>query len=307
MRFIRKNGKVIPIRDDEGVSTRKAGVVGAAAGAGYHVHQGVRAARVEKLAKNSRTLKNFKKNLKEGDILVMGSSPKYSGGHELADVTQHLPKPIGAKLTKLAKSVGIKTDTVLASNSTILTAAGAGNKYHAGVYLGNGKVAHMTTDYGATIQNLHEVADKQNITAMRFANASSRETQTAIKFAKKAVASRAQYKQSTGVASAFSNLVLPVGKKVGKGCEGMVCHTLPIRAYGKRTFGLGEHTFAGDFMKTPGITAIARRDIIKSNLTSTRAFLGNASKGLKWGVAAALGAGAINYAVQRQRRKRESR
>jgi len=304
MRFFRKNGRIIPVRDknDGPVNTQKVGVRGAVLGALYHTHQGEAAHRLESMAKNSRNIHTFKKSLKAGDILVMGSTPKNSGGHELGDILHGVPGKIKNPILKVAKKIGIKKDTVLLSNSTLLTGVGAGEKYHAGVYLGKGKVAHMTGDVGATIDHIGSLAEKQNVTALRFSNAGQRETAAAVNFAKKAVNSKAQYSNVTGLKNAFSNLVFPLSKKVSKDCSSMVCHTLPIRAYGKRAFTLGEDTFAGDFSKVPGITAVARRDLVKSTSLRAKAFIGNAAKGLKWGAAAALVGAAINYQVRKARR-----
>lgn len=303
MRFIRVHGRIVPIHDkkEEGLSKTNAAVAGTAVGAGIHTRQSVKAAAVEKLAKNHRSLTKFQANLQPGDILSMGSTPKNSGGHEFSEISKLAPKSFRAHLDKAAKAVGIRKNTVIASNSSILTAAGAGKKYHAAVYLGKGKVAHMSTDGGAVIEHLHQVAEKQNITAMRFGNATKAETESAISFAKEAVKRKVPYQATAGTTSAFSNLIAPIGKKATQNFSPMVCHTMPIRAYAKRAFALGEHTYAGDFMKTPGITAVARHDIIKSSSLSLKAVLGNSAKGLKWGAAAAVGAAAINYALKKRK------
>ena len=293
MRFIRVHGRVVPIKDKGELSKTKAGVAGAAVGAAYHVRKGLIAAKAESMAKNHRSMAKFTAHLQPGDILVMGSAPKHSGGHEAGDYIPH----------KVLEKFGVKKDTIIASNSTILTGAGAGKKYHAGIYLGKGKVSHMSTDHGAVIEKISDVAEKQNVTALRFSNATKSETEGAIKFAKAAVKKKVPYQKTMGITSGLSNLVLPVGKKAEKVFTPMVCHTLPIRSYAKRAFALGEHTYAGDFIKTPGIAAVARHDVVKTGLTGTKAFVGNAAKGLKWGVAAAVGAAAINYALKKRRGK----
>ncbi len=304
MKFVRIHGRVVPIRDQEdGLSKKKAGAGGALAGAAYHTRKGIIANSAEKLAKNHRSLAKFKANLQPGDILVMGSAPKHSGGHEVGGLTAMLPKGVKTHAEKLLKKAGIKSTDVFASNSSILTASGAGSKYHAGVYLGKGKVAHMSTDAGAVIEKLGDVVEKQNVSALRFANASKSETNSAIKFAKAAAKKKVPYQKTMGITSGLSNLVAPIGKKASQNFSEMVCHTLPIRSYAKRGFALGEHTYAGDFMKTPGISAIARHDVMKTGLTNIKAFVGNSAKGLKWGVAAFAGAAAINYALKKRKEK----
>lgn len=293
MKFIRVRGRVIPIREQNEISKSKAAAVGTAVGATVHVRKGLIAAKVESMAKNHRSLKKFTASIQPGDILVMGSTSKHSGGHLAGD---WMSKPI-------RKLFGLKRNDVLMSNANILTSVGAGKKYHGGIYMGKGKISHMSTDAGAVIEKISDAARKQNITALRFSNASKSETKSALNFAGKAVKKSVSYKKTMGVDSAISNLIAPIAKKSSQSFSPMVCHTLPIRAYVKRAFALGEHTYAGDFIKTPGITAVARHDVVKTGLTGAKAFVGNAAKGLKWGAAAVIGAAAINYALKRRRGK----
>lgn len=305
MRFIRKNGRVIPIREEsDGAPVKKSAAIGAAAGAIYHGSVELKASKAESLAKNHKTFTNFKQKLQPGDILVLGSTPKHSSGHAFGELSKQLPKSFRKPVNKLARKVGIHRNSIVLSNSSLLTGVGAGEKYHGAVYLGKGKVAHMSTDAGAVIEKLSDVGHKQNITALRFPNASKAEVANAVKFARTAVKKKVPYLDSVGVKSAFSNLVAPIGKKATQSCGPMVCHTLPIRAYVKRSFTLGEHTFAGDFMKTPGIAAIARRDVIKSPFTTVKAVIGKSAKGLKWGLAAGAAAATFKY-IQNKRNKKD--
>ena len=298
MRFIRKGGRIIPIRDDErGVSKAKAAAVGAAAGAAYHVQQGHKAMVAEKMAKNHRSMKKFIAQLRPGDILVTGTNEKHAGGYQLGDV---LPKGIAKKL----KPLGIKKSARITDLSSVLATAGAGQKSHAAVYVGKGNVVHAYPDYGVFTHHISEAGDKHNITALRFTNASKREADAAVKFVKSAAKKKVSYQGSHGLKSAFANLVLPIAKKNEKSFSPMVCHTVAARAWSKRKFPLGEHTYAGDLIKAPGITAVARHDVIKNPGIRIKSILGNSAKGLKWGVAAALGAAAINYALKRRRKEK---
>lgn len=302
MRFIRQHGKIVPINDERNV--KGAAVGGAAVGAAYHVQRESAGHVIDQAAKNTRSVAKFKSELKAGDILIMGSIPKHSGGHEFGDIVGMLPKKVQGAATKYGKKIGLNKNTLLASNSSILKSVGAGNKYHAGVYLGKGRVAHMSTDHGAVSEKLHDVIRAQNVSAYRFKGA-DKEAEAAVKFAKKAVKAKVPYKATMGATDAAVNLVTGIGRKATKCLDPMVCHTLPLRAYSGRSAGLaGENAFSGAIKHIKGISAIARRDTIKAPLMGARVIAGSVLKGAKWGLAAGLAAAAIG-ALARHRRRRE--
>lgn len=294
--FRRIRGRIVPIkRKKDDVSVGGAAAVGAGVGVSYNVAKEVKGNIIDKSVSNSRGLKTFKSKLKAGDILVLGSTSKNSGGIEFGEAVKRLPKAIQKPILKAGKKVGIKKSTTLLSNSTLLTGLGGGTKYHAGVWDGK-KVIHMSTDGGAVRESLTDAVFKQNVSALRFKNAGKREVESALKFAQGAVKSKTQYQGFSEYAmNGVSSLLIPFGKKASR-CKGpLVCHTLPIRAYAKRKFSFrGEYTFSGDFKHAEDLMTVARRDLIKSPLLTAKGFGGAALKGLKYAAPAAAVAWGIN-------------
>lgn len=289
MSFLQSFDKVA-FDEGEEVSPKKALIGGAALGGLYHVGRNISYEQKEKQLPNAKTVKQLKKSLQPGDILISGSHARGSGHIQVRDLGK-------SKLRKLFKAVGMKDSTRLYSNSGLLTAVGGGGKYHAGVYMGRGRVAHMTSNEGITTDSLKDFAYQQNIGAYRFGG-EGKERQAALKFVKDSLKAKTQYQPFGEYAfQGISNALSPVGRKpcrkVGKG---MVCNTLPVRAYSRRDFGpQGEFTYSSDIRAAKGIKPVARMDRTKLPLT-TKGLIhgGQLLKGLKWGGAAAAGAIAYN-------------
>lgn len=318
MRFIRKNGRIIPIRDETAKGGERAdsspshhaaeaSAAGAAGGAAFHIRRDAVANAAEKRIKNTKSVKDLQKMMQPGDILVTGSTPHTSGWHTYEDALAGIKsEKIRNAFEKYGKKVGLKKNTqVTPALSTTLAALGVGKKSHAGVYLGNGKVAHAYPSEGVFKDTLEHALHGSSATVYRFKDATKKETSNAVRYANAAVRNKVKY-QKIPVASknVLTNLGVPFLKKHSVGKERFnpaVCHTVPIRAYGRRAFEKGEHTFAGDFKFTKGLKAVARRDI--GHGPKILNYIGQSLKGLKWGVAA--GAAALAYGALRKRKEQK--
>lgn len=227
---------------------------------------------------------------------------KNSSGFEFHETVEALPEFMQKPLKSAGKAVGLKPKSLLLSNATTLPLSGAGAKYHSGVYLGHGRVGHMTTDVGATTDSLHAFVDKNNVSVLRLKNVKQNEIREALQFSRSIVEKKTPY-QSYGeyAMNAFSNYIIPINKVTKKSTRftPLVCHTLPIRSYLKRKFTSGEHTFSGDFKNMDSMAVIAKRNVIKAGGTEAKALIGIAGRGLKWGVAAAALAAGTYYAIDK--------
>ena len=282
--------------------TRKAFYGGTAVGAATNVAHDLYLTHQERKAPNHKSIHKFQKSLKPGDILLIGSTPRASGGTDVSD----LPK----QLRRLAKKFGLKHDTRLLSNSTLLTAIGGGGKYHAGVYLGKGRMGHMTTDTGITTDSLKDHLKGENAAAYRFNNAKKKETQSAVNYVKRELKKKTPYQSFARYApQALSNFASPVGLGVNRKRKGgLVCNTVPIRAYNKRKFShQGEWTYTGDIRKAKNLKPVSRRDVVHLPPSlRMRQMLGQASKGLKWGLGAA-GLMSINHYLKSRKEQKEEK
>lgn len=305
MRFIRVHGRVVPIQDDRepAVSAKKAALAGAATGAAVNVASEYHHTALVSKIPNNRSVASFQSKLKIGDILVIGSTPKHSQGYEIGETIKAVvPKKLQKVAYSVVKKVGLKKNTVYASNASVLAGIGAGDKYHAAIYTGNGKMTHMLSE-GASVGHLKYELANQNVTALRFSGARAKETRSAVSFAKRAVAKKVPY-QAEGVAvkNAINSVLFPLKKTPTRSFTPMVCNTLPIRAYNKRSFGwAGEHVLAGDFKAVPGLKAVARRDVILSPAMVAKKYLGKSARGIKWGILAGAGALAINQLTKKRK------
>jgi len=277
--------------EDEGVITpQRAVAIGTGVGAAKNIAHDIYLNKREKQLPNTKSLHHFRKKLKPGDVLLLGSTPRHAGGTNVED----LPKP----LRKFLRKAGISGKTELINNSTLLTAIGGGGKYHAGIYLGKGRVGHMTTDTGAVTEWLKDVAPGQNVSAYRFSDLRKGEARSAAQFARRSAKEKTPYQSFARYApQAISNVISPRGiSACRKRGGGMVCNTLPIRAYHHRKFTpQGEWTYTGDLRRAKNLHPVARRDVVKIPWhLKTRNILGQASKGLKWGLGAGAGALLLN-------------
>jgi hypothetical protein len=273
---------------------RKAFGIGTGLGAAANIAHNTYLDRKEKRVPHARTVHKFRRNLKPGDIILSGSTARHADGIAGED----LPKVVQKLLTRYK----IPLDKTLINNSTLLTSVGAGGKYHASVYLGKNRVGEMSTDMGATTSSLKELLEGQNATAYRFTGAGKRETGSAVSFAKRMAKKHHPYKSELGSAAiALGNIATPFGSKVcRKTKSGMVCSTLPIRAYHKRQFPKGEWTYPGDIRKAKGLHPVVRRESVKLPFVlRARTTAGQALKGVKWGLGAAGLAAAHHYLKNR--------
>lgn len=331
--FIRKNGRIIPIRERKGVGRRaaappppkpkrqssgsseekklvfrSAGSVAAVtgtSGAAYEITKHISGEIKEKAAPNYRNIEKFKAQLQPGDILVMGSQAKYSGGVEFGDAVSALPKSWQKPAMKVGKKVGLKKNSVVLSNANLLSSIGGGKKYHAAIYAGKNRVIHMSTDAGAISEALEDTIAFQNVSILR-PKVSKAEKEAAVKFAKKAVYKKVQYQGFSEYSmNAVANLFLPIRKKAVKCFDDAVCHTLPTRAYGGKVIS-NEWTMAGAFRNSDKLDVIARRDTVKTLGTSFRSIAASVAKGGKWVLpgAAIGGGGAYLYSKFKKRKKK---
>jgi hypothetical protein len=292
--------KYASLSEKDRKDVRNAGLAAGGVGAARHIGHEMYLNHREKKLKNSKSLNEFVKKLKEGDIILSGSTPRHSGAIRLSD----MPKSI----QNIGKAFGGKKSTVITTNSTLLNQLGGGSKYHAGVYTGKKRIAHMSTDTGAVSESLvgnkrfESTVRGQNVAAYRFKDSTKAERTSASNFAKRSVKSKVPYQKTTTLMGQVAgNLLSPVGKKASrKRKDGMVCNTLPIRAYEKRKFSKGEWTYSGDIRKAKNLVPIARRDVVKIPWhLRARNMAGQGSKGLKWG----LGAAAATYGYKKFKEK----
>lgn len=289
MSFSTGFAKTAAAKDEDRVSPRNAFLGGLAVGAAKNIAHDAYLNHRERGVANSKSIKKFMKNLKPGDVLISGSTPRNAGGYEVAD----LPRPV----QKLLKKFKVNKNHQLINNSTLLTAIGGGGKYHAGIYVGKGRVAHLTTDAGTSVEHLNDVMRSQNMAAYRFKDVKKREAESAVRFAKGEAKKKTPYQSFARYSQqALGNVLSPTGLPAcRKRKGGMVCNTLPVRAYHKRRFPHGEWTYSGDLRRAPGLKPVARRDVVKLPWhLKTRSALGHATKGIKWGLGAAAAAAAAN-------------
>jgi uncharacterized protein YciI len=276
-----------------GPTATKGAAIGAGIGAAKNIAHELYLNHRERKVSNTRGHKDFLKKLKRGDLLVAGSTPAHSGAVTLGD----LPKPIA----NLGKKFGMKGSKKVLTNSTMLTSIGGGGKYHGLIYLGKGKVGHMTSDEGAAIEPLSLAAEKQNLAAYRLKKGKGHgQASRAAKFAESSKKKKVQY-QSTleTMKEPLSNIAIPkpFGEKACRNTKkGMVCHTLPAMAYDKQKFSQGRRTYSGDLRRNMNFEPVARKETIKIPMSvKTRGMLGQASKGLKYALPAAALATAAKY------------
>lgn len=271
----------------------KGAALGAGVGAAKNIAHEAILNRREKKVKNTRSEKHFIRKLKRGDILIAGSTPKHSGHVTVAD----LPAPIA----NVAKKLGAKGKHEVISNSTMLTAIGGGGKYHGMIYLGKGKVGHMSTDMGARVEHLRDAGERQNLAAYRLKKGKDKgQAESAARFAERAKKKKVQYQKLTEtIKEPLSNAFIPKpgGQRACRDTsKGMVCHTLPAMAYHKQKFSQGRRTYSGDLRRNLNFEPVARRDTIKiTKAMKARNLLGQASKGLKYAVPGAAIASAVKY------------
>lgn len=276
-----------PKKDKEGHKYRKAfgvgTVVGAAANIGHDAYLNHR----ERKVSNTKSIKALRQKMKPGDIILTGTTARHAGGWDVSD----LPKPV----QKVLKTFGLKDEHTVINNSRLLTSLGVGGKYHAGIYLGKGRMGEMLSDVGASSNALKDTLVGQNTAVYRFKDAKKKEVSGAIGWTKKMIKKKEPYKTISKTAPlAITNLLSPIGAAISrKNKNGMVCSTLPLRAYHKRKFSLqGEHTFSGDIRKAKNLVPVARRDVVKLPFgQKARGVVGQGLKGLKWGLGAAALAG----------------
>lgn len=285
--FVRKNSETDQNEVNAGA------VAGAAftAGATKNVLQRYSDHLKDKALPNSRSIADFKEKLQPGDILIMGSNDAGSGTVRVKD----LPGVI----RKGAKMIGKKDSDAVISNSSMLRAIGGGAKYHAGVYTGNGKVVHMSTDAGAVSESLDSALARQNTTALRLKSGNKTEIKSAVNFAKKMHAEKVPYQGMKEILKEPAhNYFLPQIPRAATRCskDGLVCHTLPLMSYHKQKFSAGRRTLSGDIARNTNFERVAKRDVIKNTFRMNALdYTGQAAKGLKY----ALPAAGIAYGVNK--------
>lgn len=304
MSFVRGFTKAAASKQqDKEVPVSKAFGAGATLGAAVHMGHDAYLNKKEQKLPNQKSIKKFIKQLKPGDVIISGSTPRNAGSMTVGD----LPKSV----QKLLRGVGIKKTLPLYNNSTLLNLAGASGKYHSGVYTGKGRMVHLTTDAGATSETLKDALRGQNIAAYRFTDATKREMESAARYSKRMAKQKTPYQSlSKYLPQGISNLVSPVGKPAcRKRKDGLVCNTLPVRAYEKRKFtSQGEWTYSGDLRKAKNFKPVARREVVKIPFSlKLRNKAGQSLKGIKWGLAAAGGAAAANKLLLPKKPKAGSR
>lgn len=287
--------KIAKISDEDKSALKRGALIGAGVGAVKHVGTDAYLSMRERKAANIRDITKFKKSLKPGDVLILGSSPKGSGAVTFGDLPPSVQK--GLKAVGLGKS---KSSKIL-TNSTMLNSIGAGSKYHGAVYLGKGRVAHMSTDMGAVNESLASALKGQNTAAYRLkkGKGTSQQTRSAVSFARSAVKKKVPYQAFAETAKEpLTNMLVPdVARKACRNTsKGMVCHTLPTMAYNKQKFSQGRRTYSGDIRRNTNFTPVARRDVVKiPMMTKFKGVVGNMGKGLSY----ALPGAAVGYGIHK--------
>jgi hypothetical protein len=266
---------------------RNSAIAGTAGGAALYAGHDYMLDRREKKLPNRRTFSEFKKHLNPGDILISGGTPAKSDALWLSS---KIPQKLWEMTPEIIK------DRKITTISSMLSGAGAGSKYHAGIYLGKNRVGHMSG--GAYNESLKAAFKNQNVAAYRFGDSTKKERESAVKYVRKVIKDKTPYSLAKAAPQVLTNLVSPIGRKANRKAKGsQVCNTLPSRAYNKRRFTWqGEHTYSGDLRKAKNLAPVARKDAFKLPIAYTaRGRLGQAAKGIKFG----LGAAAATYGYKK--------
>lgn len=280
------------LSDKDRKDVKRAGIGGTAAGAALYGGHDYLLDQREKKLPNRKTYAELKKQLKPGDILISGGVPKHSD-------PMYLSAKIPQKIWDRIPTFGLPRDVHDPRKTTIsslLSGVGGGSKYHAAIYLGKGRVGHMSGD--AYNHSLKDAFHTQNVAAYRFKDSTKRERESAVNYVRGVIKKKTPYSLIKAAPQVLTNLVSPVGRKACRSRKGsQVCNTLPTRAYDKRRFTWqGEHTYSGDLRKAKNLVPVARKDAFKLPVAySVRGRVGQAAKGLKLG----LGAAAVTYGYKK--------
>lgn len=299
--FTRGFEKIAEMTEEDKSSLKKGALIGAGAGASKNILHDAYLNYRERSVKNTKSYNSFIRSLKKGDILLAGSTPKNSGKITVADLPD--------RVAKAMKSLGAKNSTTLLTNSSLLNTVGAGQKYHGAIYLGNGQIAHMTTDKGIRREHIREGLKGQNVAAYRLKKGKGTKAQaeSAVNFAKKSIKKKVQYeKPMEYLKEPLVNLAVPdIARRACRDTKnGLVCHTLPVMAYDKQKFVQGRRTFSGDIRKNLNFEPVARRDVVNLGPgLKIRGTLGNIGKGLKYAIPGA----AIAYGMHKYKNQKEDK
>ena len=288
-------------KGDMKATALKGAAIGAGIGAAKNIAHEAYLNKRESSISNTKGVNQFKNKLQKGDVIITGSTPRNSGGIELSDMPE--------AIQNVGKKFGIKPNTKLTTNSSVLTAIGGGGKYHAMIYLGNGRVGHMSTDAGAVSESIHDAIKGQNAAAYR--QGSKAQADSAVKFTRKAIKNKVPYSGAAEVVKEpLSNILIPkpFGQKACRDTKkGMVCHTLASKAYNKQTFSQGARTYSGDLRRNMNFEPVARRDVVKIPTSmKIRNYAGQALKGIKYAIPGAAAALAISKIKQRRKKNEAS-
>ncbi len=225
--------------------------------------------RVESKVKSSRSLKDFSKKLKKGDVIYSGYNPKDS-----------FSVMLGKKKLPLKVSQMVQMAT--------------GNpNYHGMVYLGKGLVGQAEGEgMPLAIRKLHSQGKGQRMKAYR-PKASKKEIDSAVNYVKKVKGTR--YKNIKETATQGAEMLFRPGmgpKTCRKTKGGIVCNTLVTKAYPKQF--KRENMSVNQVRKTKGTKFIGSYGKISKSPIADKVInkvIHPTLKNLKWG----LGAGALAY------------
>lgn len=288
--------KIAKISDEDKSALKRGALIGAGVGAVKNIgHNAILDAR-ERKAKNARTTSLFKKSLRPGDIIISGTNTRLGESY----VTLDLPD----KLHGIAKKMGLKDNSKLLNLPNTLTSIGAGTKYHAGVYVGKGRMAHLYPHQGAHTMKLDDALSGENAAAYRLkSNVPGRKKQIkdALGITKKHTKARTPYRSFSGQAKEFfTNVAVPTmpgGLKARANCkDGLVCHSLPAVAYKDQKWSHGANTFSGDLRRNTNFEPVVRKDVVKlPTALKVRSHIASVGKGLKY----ALPGAAVGYGIHK--------